>query len=178
MENGKHVLCEKPITASAKEYDALLKLADEKGVIYAEAIMSRHFKGRKILFNALSEIGDISAARIDYCQRSSRYDAFKGGEHMNIFDMSLGAGTLTDLGVYCVYAAVDMFGMPQSINASAAFFDNGADKSGSAILEYDGLYHGAFIQQGGAIGNQVGNYRRRRRRENWLGLAICGYFAC
>ncbi|HAL19280.1 MAG TPA: oxidoreductase, partial [Ruminococcaceae bacterium] len=53
LENGKHVLCEKPITASAKEYDALLKLADEKGVIYAEAIMSRHFKGRKILFNAL-----------------------------------------------------------------------------------------------------------------------------
>lgn len=157
LENGKHVLCEKPITASAKEYDALLKLADEKGVIYAEAIMSRHFKGRKILFNALSEIGDISAARIDYCQRSSRYDAFKSGEHMNIFDMSLGAGTLTDLGVYCVYAAVDMFGMPQSVKASAAFFDNGADKSGSAIFEYDGFTAALSYSKAGqsAIGSEI-----------------------
>ena len=58
---------------------------------------------------------------------------------MNIFDMSLRAGTLMDLGVYCVYAAVDMFGMPKNIKACASFFENGADKSGSAIFEYDGF---------------------------------------
>ncbi|MEE1330473.1 MAG: Gfo/Idh/MocA family oxidoreductase [Acutalibacteraceae bacterium] len=136
LENGKHVFCEKPVTMTVKEYDGLSALAEKTGVIYAEAIMSRHYKGRKVLFDALSEIGDISIARIDYCQRSSRYDSFKNGEHMNIFDMSLGAGTLTDLGVYCVYAAVDMFGMPQSVKASASYFENGADKSGSAIFEY------------------------------------------
>ncbi|MFQ8953987.1 MAG: hypothetical protein ACLR56_13915 [Oscillospiraceae bacterium] len=35
--------------------------------------------------------------------------------------MSLCAGTLMDLGVYCVYAAVDMFGMPKNIKACASF---------------------------------------------------------
>ncbi len=139
LQNGKHVFCEKPIVTKAAEYDELLSFADKSGLIYAEAIMSRHYKGRKKLFKGLSQIGNISAARINFCQRSSRYDAFMAGEHMNIFDMSLCAGTLMDLGVYCVYAAVDMFGMPKNIKACASFFENGADKSGSAIFEYDGF---------------------------------------
>ena len=139
LQNGKHVFCEKPIVTKAAEYDELLSLADKSGLIYAEAIMSRHFKGREKLLEGLSQIGNISVARINCCQRSSRYDAFMAGEHMNIFDMSLCAGTLMDLGVYCVYAAVDMFGMPKNIKACASFFENGADKSGSAIFEYDGF---------------------------------------
>lgn len=157
LENGKNVLCEKPITASAREYDELLSLADKNGVIYAEAIMSRHCKGRKILFDALAEIGEISAARIDYCQRSSRYDAFKNGERMNIFDMSLGAGTLTDLGVYCVYAAVDMFGMPNTVKATASYFENGADKSGAAVFGYDGLTAVLSYSKAGqsAVGSEI-----------------------
>ena len=106
LQNGKHVFCEKPIVTKAAEYDELLSLADKSGLIYAEAIMSRHFKGRDMLLEGLSQIGNISVARINFCQRSSRYDAFMSGEHMNIFDMSLCAGTLMDLGVYCVYAAV------------------------------------------------------------------------
>ena len=157
LENGKNVLCEKPITASAREYDELLNLADKKGVIYAEAIMSRHCKGRKILFDALAEIGEISAARIDYCQRSSRYDAFKNGKRMNIFDMSLGTGTLTDLGVYCVYAAADMFGMPNTVKATASYFENGADKSGAAVFGYDGLTAVLSYSKAGqsAIGSEI-----------------------
>ncbi len=139
LENGKHVLCEKPITLSAKDYDELLRLARQNGAIYMEAIMSRHYAGRRTLLCAIKDIGDISVARLTFCQRSSRYDAFKNGEKVNIFDMSLGGGTLNDLGVYCVYAAVDLFGMPKTVKATASYFDNGADKSGSALFEYDGF---------------------------------------
>ena len=75
-------------------------------------------------------------AKIDYCQRSSRYDRFIAGEHVNIFDMSLHAGTLMDLGVYCVYAAIDLFGMPEKITPVQHFLHTGADGSGSAAFEY------------------------------------------
>ncbi len=136
LEKGKNVICEKPITTDCKKYDELLALANEKGLIYAEAIMSRHSAGRKVLFDAISQIGRISQARIDYCQLSSRYEKFKKGEMVNIFDMSLAAGTLMDLGIYCVYAAVDLLGMPDTLSASAAFADNGADLSGGAVLGY------------------------------------------
>ena len=136
LENDKNVICEKPITTDCKKYDELSEIAEKKGLIYAEAIMSHHSAGRKILLDAVSKIGRISQVRIDFCQLSSRYDMFKRGEKVNIFDMTLAAGTLMDLGVYCVYGAVDLFGMPQSVSATATFAENGADLSGGAVFGY------------------------------------------
>ena len=137
LNAGKHVICEKPITTSADEYKRLKALADSKELVYIEAIIPIYNPSRIRIKNALGQIGNVCMAKIDYCQRSSRYDRFINGEHVNIFDMSLHAGTLMDLGVYCVYAAVDLFGMPNSIKASANFLKNGADGSGVAIFEYD-----------------------------------------
>ncbi len=137
LNAGKHIICEKPITTSADEYKRLKSLADQKSLVYIEAIIPIYNTSRPRIKAALGEIGNISMAKIDYCQRSSRYDRFMRGEHVNIFDMSLHAGTLMDLGVYCVYAAIDLFGMPKNIKASANFLKNGADGSGIAIFEYD-----------------------------------------
>lgn len=137
LNHGKHVICEKAITTCADEYKRLKTLADSKGLIYMEAIIPIYNTSRDRIKSAIGEIGNIAMAKIDYCQRSSRYDRFMRGEHVNIFDMSLHAGTLMDLGVYCVYAAVDLFGMPNDIKASASFLSNGADGSGVAIFEYD-----------------------------------------
>lgn len=136
LENGKNVICEKPIVTDCEKYDELLSLANKKGLIYAEAIMSRHCAGRKILLDAISRIGRISQARIDFCQLSSRYERYKNGEKLNIFDMSLATGTLMDLGVYCVYAAIDLLGNPDTVSATAAFDNKGADLSGGAVLGY------------------------------------------
>lgn len=137
LNAGKHIICEKPITTSAAEYSRLKTIADKKGLIYIEAIIPLYNPSRKRIKSAIDKIGNIAMAKIDYCQRSSRYDRFMRGEHINIFDMSLHAGTLMDLGVYCVYAAVDLFGMPKAVKASASFLQNGADGSGVAIFEYD-----------------------------------------
>ncbi len=136
LSHGKHVLCEKPIVTCHKEYAELLSLADSKNLIYMEAIMSRHSAGRSVLLDALSEIGSVTQARIAYCQRSSRYDQFLAGQQVNIFDMSLAAGALMDLGVYCVYGALDLLGKPLQVDAQASFLANGADGSGSAIFTY------------------------------------------
>jgi len=137
LEHGKHVICEKPITTSAAEYIELKQLADNFNLIYMEAIIPRHVKGYSAVKKAFSQIGKISMARIDFCQYSSRMESFLKGEQVNIFDMSLKAGTLMDLGVYCVYAAVDFLGFPHEIQAKAHLLPNGADGSGYAIFEYD-----------------------------------------
>ncbi len=139
LDSGKHVICEKPIATCASEYEELLQLANSKGLIYMEAIMSRHAFGRKILLDALKQIGTISQARIDYCQRSSRYDAAMAGNYANVFDVTMAGGALMDLGVYCVYGALDLFGPPIDIKASAVFLPNGADLAGSALLAYPGF---------------------------------------
>lgn len=134
--SGKHVICEKPITTNAKAYALLKDIADSEGVIYMEAIIPIYTHFRNAIKEALGEIGSPAMAKIDYCQRSSRYDAFMAGENMNIFDMSLHAGTLMDLGIYCVYAAVDLLGMPDSITATANYLRNGCDGSGAALFSY------------------------------------------
>ena len=137
IERGKHVLCEKPITLTADEYAQLRALAKDKGVILMEAIMSRHSPAYAPFHAAAARIGNPTAARLDFSQRSSRYDAYANGETPNIFNMSLGAGALMDLGVYCVWAAVDLFGKPNRIQACASFGRDGVDLSGSALFEYD-----------------------------------------
>ena len=137
IENKIHVLCEKAIVTKADEYSELKALADKMGVVYMEAIMPIYTDYREKVKSAFLKIGKPVLARFDFSQRSSRLDKFLSGEKVNIFDMSLHAGTLMDLGIYCVYAAIDFFGMPQAITASAHFFENGADKSGTATFLYD-----------------------------------------
>ena len=136
LKNKKHVICEKPITTNAGEYSELKKLADDNKLIYMEAIIPRHVKNYNAVKKAVNSIGKILTARIDFCQRSSRLDSFLNGDKVNIFDMSLHAGTLMDLGVYCVYGAVDLLGTPTSIISQAHYMSNGADGSGAAIFEY------------------------------------------
>ncbi len=139
LQNGIHVLCEKPIVTKAPEYEELLNLANKNNLIYMEAIIPRHVAHYKEVKQALESIGKIRMARLDYCQRSSRLDSYLNGEPQNIFDMSLKAGCLMDIGVYCVYGALDLLGEPSSVKANADYIRGGADGSGSAILSYDGF---------------------------------------
>ncbi|MBQ4119357.1 MAG: Gfo/Idh/MocA family oxidoreductase [Clostridia bacterium] len=136
LENGIHVLCEKPIVTNSQEYKELLEYANRKKLIYLEAIIPRHVAHYSKVKQALASIGKIRAAKIDFCQRSSRLDSFLEGKQQNIFDMSLKAGCLMDIGVYCVYGALDLLGEPKEVKAQANFLYNGADGLGSAILNY------------------------------------------
>ncbi len=137
LQSGKNVICEKTVTENPEQFSALVEIANNNGLIFMEAIMPIYAVSRKPLVNAISKIGKISAARLDFSRQSSRYEDFLKGKQVNIFNMSLKAGALMDLGVYCVYAAVDLFGKPNSISAAARFLDNGADGGGAALFSYD-----------------------------------------
>lgn len=135
--NNKHVICEKPITITLSEFRELSRLADSKGLIYFEAIMYMHSPARDVLKKAVSEIGRIQSANIDFSQLSSKYPALMRGENPNIFNPEMKTGALNDLGIYCVYPVVDLFGMPKEIIPCQHFLFTGADGSGSAVFRYD-----------------------------------------
>ncbi len=136
IENQKHVLCEKPITVTEAEFTELSALAKEKGVIYFEAIMYMHSKYREALKNAVDNIGIIKSASFDFSQLSSKYKALKKGENPNIFNPQMKAGALNDLGIYCVYPVIDIFGEPEEIIPTQHFLFTGADGCGSAFFKY------------------------------------------
>lgn len=136
LQNGKHVICEKPITVEPAELEELQSLAKKNGLIYVEAIMYMFNPARELLKDAISKIGKITSAHFDFSQLSSKYPAYIKGELPNIFNPALATGCLMDLGIYCVYPALDLFGIPQKTTACAHFMDSGADGSGNAALLY------------------------------------------
>ena len=70
LMNGKHIICEKPITITAKEFRELCDLANEKGLVYFEAIMYMHTPLRQTLKDAVAKIGNIRSATVDFSQLS------------------------------------------------------------------------------------------------------------
>ncbi len=136
LENGKHVICEKPITVEPEELIKLQSLAKEKNLIYMEAIMMLHLPQRKVIKEALKKIGKITSARFDFSQFSSKYEALAQGEIPNIFNPKMATGCLMDLGIYCVYPAIDFFGEPKEIINRATFLKTGADSVNNAVFIY------------------------------------------
>ena len=49
LEHGKHVLVEKAFTVNAAQARELVKLAEEKGLLLAEAIWTRYMPSRKMI---------------------------------------------------------------------------------------------------------------------------------
>lgn len=136
LESGKHVICEKPITVTAKEFKELCHLANEKNLVYFEAIMYMHSPARRVLKEIVSTLGNIRSAGFDFSQLSSKYEALKKGELPNIFNPELKTGALNDLGIYCVYPVIDLFGEPIKITPCQHFLSTGADGCGSAVFHY------------------------------------------
>lgn len=137
LEHGKHVLCEKPITETPEELIELYTLANEKKLVYTEAIMMLHLPQRNVIKDKLKSLGKITTAHFDFSQLSSKYPALCRGENPNIFNPEMKTGCLRDLGIYCFYPAIDFWGAPKKITASAGFVKTGADGFGTTILDYD-----------------------------------------
>ena len=136
LEHGKHVLCEKPITVTSRQLRELSSLAERQGLVYLEAIMMRHLPARAVLKEAAAQLGTVRSARFDFSQLSSKYAALQAGGLPNIFNPAMATGGLMDLGIYCVYPALDLFGKPERLDASAVFLPSGADGAGCCQLWY------------------------------------------
>lgn len=136
LKNGKHVLCEKPMTSQPEELEEAFAIAKENNCLLAEAIMLLFQPQLDILKNAVDKLGEISLVHFDFSQLSSKYPAYQKGNLPNIFNPAMETGTLQDLGVYCVYPALELFGKPLSLMADASFLESGADAAGASIWKY------------------------------------------
>ena len=136
MEAGKHVLCEKPVASNLQEYEKMLETARRCGVIFFEAMRSAFTPEMAVLEKAVPKLGKLRQASFSFCQYSSRYDNFKNGIIENAFKPELSNGSLMDIGVYCVYPMVHLFGIPKTLHADAVFLENGVDGAGAVLAGY------------------------------------------
>ncbi|MGV1007289.1 MAG: Gfo/Idh/MocA family protein [Dermatophilaceae bacterium] len=139
LEAGKHVIVEKCATTAAYQFGRLRETARARGVVLMEATRNGAYDpGVSRIAELLPALGRIRVARFEYAQRSSRYDRFLAGHHVNIFDPAMSAGALMDIGVYCAHLAVELFGMPEQIlAASMCRLRGGIDGAGLVVAGYD-----------------------------------------
>ncbi|EOA90337.1 hypothetical protein ACJQWK_07340 [Exserohilum turcicum] len=133
---GKNVILEKPSCSTVGELDDLFALAKEKNVILVEAFRHIQEANFKLLKHKMADLGPLYGASITFAQYSSRYEKVLQGEVPNIFNLEMGGGALVDLGVYCVAAAVDLFGAPIDSHYWPVKIATGADGGGRLILTY------------------------------------------
>jgi predicted dehydrogenase len=132
LSAGKHVLLEKPFTLDAHQARQLAELSRQKDVFLMEAMWTRFLPNHVALFEKLQEgiIGKPLYVIADHNQFLPKEIAPR------LHDASLGGGSLIDLGVYPISFAHRVFGMPETIKASAALMPGNIDESVAAIFEY------------------------------------------
>ncbi|WEK53506.1 MAG: Gfo/Idh/MocA family oxidoreductase [Candidatus Cohnella colombiensis] len=138
MDNGKHVLCEKPIASNKAELDRMIDAAKRNGVALMEALVPTMLPAFGAIKDNLHKLGRIRRYAASYCQYSSRYDAYKEGQLLNAFNPIYSNGAMMDLGIYCIYPLVALLGAPERVQASAVMLDSGVDGEGSLLLAYPG----------------------------------------
>lgn len=136
MSYGKHVILEKPAAVTCRDAEQLIAAAQQAHVYFFEAITTLFMPNYIACKKLLPQLGACRSATIAYGQYSSKYDAYLRGENPNIFNPRLLGGALNDMGVYCVHAAVDLFGAPQAVSYTAEYGANGIDLAGTLLLSY------------------------------------------
>ena len=137
MQHQKHVLCEKPIASNVRELTEMVATAKANQVVLMEALKTTFLPSFQAIKDNLHKIGPVRRYFGSYCQYSSRYDLYKAGGSPNTFNPAFSNGSLMDIGIYCVYPAVHLFGKPTEILASALLLESGIDGEGSITLKYD-----------------------------------------
>ena len=135
LQNGKHVIIEKPITTSVDELNRLKNLATEQNLIILEAMNIHYLPAYLSLQTQLANIGRVKLVSLNYSQYSSRYDDFMAGIVHPAFDAKKGGGALMDINVYNLHFVAGLFGKPQTVNYLANMHNN-IDTSGVMVLDY------------------------------------------
>ncbi len=114
----------------------MFDVAREQNVILMEAFKTAYLPNFIALKNSIESIGKLHKVHLTYCQYSSRYQRYLDGENPNTFNPEFSNGSIMDIGFYSVAAAVELFGAPSQVQASAHLLESGVDAHGTVLLTY------------------------------------------
>ena len=133
LEHGKHVLLEKPFTVNAAQAESLVRLAEERGLLLAEAMWTRYLPSRDTIRDLVEDevVGKVTSVTANLGYVRSHIHRLNSAE--------LGGGALLDLGVYALNFALMVF--PEKIkhmSSSAVISETGVDFMNGMTLAFEG----------------------------------------
>jgi predicted dehydrogenase len=133
FEAGKAVLCEKALALNAADAETLVAEARQRGLFFMEAMWMRCNPTIRAVQDmvATGAIGDVTAVSADF-----GFVPDKPPDH-RVFDPSLGASSLLDIGIYPLTFAWLFLGEPRSIVSTGTLSDRSIDLSCASLLSYD-----------------------------------------
>jgi predicted dehydrogenase len=146
IEAGFNVVCDKPMTFDLTQAEELLRLVEEKGVVFA---VSHNYTGYPLVRQAREmiqngDLGEIQAIRSNYIQGWLR-SRLESGEHKQASwrtdpSKSGAAGGFGDIGTHAYNLGRYMTGLiPAEISANLKIFEAGRalDDYGHAVIRYE-----------------------------------------
>lgn len=134
MRSGKHVLCEKPFALTLEEVDRVRAVAEETGMVIAEAFMYRHHPQTKMAKEIIDSgrLGEVTVVRGVF--------TFKMGNRENVrLVPEWGGGSLWDVGCYPMsIAQYFMGGAPQWVFGDQWIGQEGVDEVFVGQMHYEG----------------------------------------
>ncbi|MDA9069349.1 Gfo/Idh/MocA family oxidoreductase [Algibacter sp.] len=133
LDHGIAVLCEKPFAMDSDEVNEMIAKAKDKNVLLMEALWTYFLPHYRYVLKALEDrfYGDVLKLEADF----GFYRAFDNSSRL--FNKSLGGGSLLDIGIYPIFAALSALGIPKHIKGNATYFENGADSSCNMVFTYE-----------------------------------------
>ena len=135
LQNKKAVLCEKPFAMNLQEVTEMIAVAKENNVLLMEALWTFFLPHYNYVLEIVKneKFGKLKQLEADFgfC--------FRGNKESRAFKKELGGGSLLDIGIYPIFAALSTLGNPDSIDANATFFENGVDSVCNMVFNYKKL---------------------------------------
>ncbi|WP_152039991.1 Gfo/Idh/MocA family protein [Salinigranum salinum] len=158
-DHGKHVLCEKPLTADAAEARALFDHCEDRGVTLMEAFMYRyHPRTVRAVEIVERELGTVRSVDAAFSILFEDTDDIR-------YDPDLAGGSLMDVGSYAVNATRLFLGGPEEVSAHTTDTQGcGVDTGVAATLAYDG----ATARIAAGFDRTESQYYRVETTDGWL----------
>ena len=132
LKHGKAVLCEKAFAINSKQASEMIELAKSKQVFLMEALWSRFLPHYLMVRKMIEEgrLGTIKGILANF--------GFKPNQPFpqRLLDPALGGGALLDIGIYPVFLAQSLLGIPDEIMATMDKSSTGVDEQCSIIFKY------------------------------------------
>jgi predicted dehydrogenase len=134
LNHRKAVLCEKAFAINKKEAEEMVSCARANQTFLMEAFWTMFQpsfrKAMEIIHSG--ELGKLKMVRSDFAFNGP-YDPQK-----RLYNIALGGGSLLDIGIYPVFAALTSLGKPEFLKTSADFSPTGSEETISIIFKYPG----------------------------------------